>query len=123
LLIASVVCSSSCTTQAPPASSKPEPATSATPPAIIALYPRETPAGKPFNTQPGGSAAIAIKCQNATSKTVILWDGDPLVTAFGSPEAVTALVPSKYYSAPGAHVIMVENETGKSNPMAFFVRP
>jgi len=117
--VSAALCLFSCTAPSRPETSAPVLSS----PAIITIYPSETRAGKPFNPQPGGSAAIAVKCVNATKKTVILWDGDRLDTAFGSPEAVTALVPSQYYSKPGEHLITLENEVGKSNPMAFFVRP
>jgi hypothetical protein len=129
ILAAAVVgltaCSSGSQPQAPtsaePAAAQ-QPAVSTVPPRIVKLFPTETPPGVGFNIQPDGKAAIAIKCEHATSKTTVMWDGQPLVTAIGNPEAVSALVPAALYAKSGEHVIFLQAEAGKSNEVVFFVR-
>ena len=91
-------------------------------PRILEVYPRETAPGKKFNVQPDGTAALGIKCENATFKTVILWDGQRLPTVFGNPQAVSATVAAELFAKAGAHTLVIENEAGKSNEVIFFVR-
>jgi hypothetical protein len=50
------------------------------------LYPARTKAGEPFNFQPAsGMSALAVKAENATPDTVIVIDGEPLVSLVGGP--------------------------------------
>ena len=69
-------------------------------PAIVlkVLHPPGTPAGIKFNVQSNGTAAIAVECENATRDTVILFDNQPLRTAFGNGSMLTAEVPPEYFS-------------------------
>jgi hypothetical protein len=119
LLLLLTACSSASTNGS---SAAPSPTPSAAVPRIVKLYPQETPPGKPFNKQPNGQSAIAISCERATPKTVVVWDGQPLQTTFGSPEAVTAIVPQAPYAQPGEHHVHLESEAGKSDEVSFFVR-
>lgn len=118
LLLALTGCSSG-PTSGPLASS---PTESAATPRILELHPAEVAPGKRFNQQPGGQSAIAIACEHATPKTVVVWDGQTLQTAFGSPDLVTAIVPEAPYAQPGEHHVHLESEAGKSNEVIFSVR-
>jgi hypothetical protein len=91
-------------------------------PRIVKLYPEEVATGSPFNLQPNGKSAIAIGCEHATPKTVVVWDGQQLETAFGSAETVSAVVPQAPYAQPGEHHVHLESEAGKSNEVIFMVR-
>lgn len=93
-------------------------------PMIETLYPAETLAGQDFNVQPDGSSALAIKCQNATKSSVILWEGTRLLTAFGNPAALSGIVPKDLYTRPGKYRIEILDVTTnqKSTPTSFEVK-
>jgi hypothetical protein len=119
LLLLSSACSSGSTS----GSSAPvSPSANAPAPRILRLNPPEIAPGKRFNVQPDGQSAIAIACEHATPKTVVVWDAQPLQTAFGSPELLTAIVPQAPYAQPGEHHVHLESEAGKSNEVIFMVR-
>lgn len=113
---------SSASTNGSSAAPSPTPTPSAPVAHILKLFPQEIAPGKSFNKQPNGQSAIAISCEHATPKTVVVWDGQPLQTTFGSPEAVTAIVPQAPYAQPGEHHVHLESEAGKSNEVIFMVR-
>src|ERR1700733_3230456 len=120
LLLLLTACSSSSTggSSAPSTSAAP----AAVAPHIVRLFPEEVAMGKHFNRQPNGQSAIAITCEHATPKTVVVWDGQALQTAFGSPDVLTATVPQAPYAQPGEHHVHLESEAGKSNEVIFMVR-
>ncbi|HVT44052.1 MAG TPA: class I SAM-dependent methyltransferase [Thermoanaerobaculia bacterium] len=88
---------------------------------ITGLHPAETGAGRPFNLQPDGSSALAIACRNASRCAVVRMDGQSLVTTFGSPSLLSALVPSHVLTTPGVRRVDVESGTIRSNELFFTV--
>jgi hypothetical protein len=93
------------------------------PPVIESLFPALTSAGAGFNVQPNGDSAIAIACRNATPATVVLWNGEKLVTVFGNNRSISALVPKQRISAPGVVKIeLLDSQTGvRSDAVEFTV--
>ena len=65
------------------------------------VHPPSTAPGVAFNAQPYGEAALAIECRGATPDTVVIFGDQPLETAFGSAELVTALVPPELFAQEG----------------------
>jgi hypothetical protein len=92
-------------------------------PSISKVHPRETVVGQLFNVQSDGQSAIAVACENATKSTVIVWGDHPLKTVFGSDQLLTATIPQALFEQAGEVSIYLQNETGKSKPATFVVRP
>jgi hypothetical protein len=70
-------------------------------PEIHRYGPDSIRAGESFNRQPDGSSAMWLKTTNATSWTVVFFNGRELETTVESPLLVTARVPDELFSAPG----------------------
>ncbi len=90
---------------------------------LEALRPASTRAGVPFNVQPEGQAALAVDAQHAVPGTVIVWDGTPLATSYGSERWLTALVPAELYSRPGRYEVYLRDQALESNRLEFVVDP
>jgi hypothetical protein len=82
-------------------------------PIIARLHPPATVVGTKFQVQPDGQSAIAVAGSNFVKDAKVLFDGRPLETAYGGPEAVTATVPDEYISQPRTIEVRVENPSGK----------
>jgi hypothetical protein len=93
-------------------------------PAIETLYPADTLAGQGFNIQADGSAALAMKCRNASAASVIVWEGTRLVTAFGGPTTISGTVPKDLFARRGKYRIeILDTKTNaKSDPATFEVK-
>ena len=87
------------------------------------IGPVKTKTGQAFNVQPNGQAAMWIRAENATKTTVILWGEIQLNTTFGSPNYLTALVPTELYSKPGRfNICLLDTKTSaKSNSLIFTI--
>ena len=88
---------------------------------IVSLHPSEAYAGETFNVQPDGSSALAVRCQNATKETQILFGGQELPTAFGGPELLTAEVPARLTEKEGPLQVVLRTPSGQSKPAVFTV--
>ncbi len=86
------------------------------------LHPSETKAGRGFNLQPGGEAAIVAECENATPGTLIMMGSRLLSTTYGSENIVSAIVPRQAYAQPGIAAVYLLNDLGKSNTLEFEIR-
>ena len=87
------------------------------------LDPPGTRAGKAFNVQPSGQAALSVDCENAPPGTVIVFGDTPLATTYGSDCSLTALVPAELYRRPGRYEIYLKRGTSESDPVEFVVDP
>lgn len=87
-------------------------------PEIYKIGPERIIAGKAFNRQPDGSSAIWMKTSNATSWTVIIFQGHALPTTVENPSKVTARVPEELLPAQGvAEVYLQDRLTGQVSNM------
>ena len=82
-------------------------------PEIGKLYPSEYAAGQAFNQQPNGASALGITGANFLPEPVVEINGEPVVTAFGGSDQLSALVPDKFIQKPGRLKITVRNRDGK----------
>ena len=92
-------------------------------PVLHSLHPSSTYEGAPFNLQPNRQSAIAVRCENATRNTVIVFGSTALPTVFGSDSLLTAVVPSELFARRGNTSVILRDERGESNPQIFAVRP
>jgi hypothetical protein len=94
------------------------------PPVLKEIGPAKITAAQGFNVQPNGQSALWCKTENATKTTVIIWGDRMLLTTFGSPKELTALVPQELYAKPGQFTIyLLDRGTGlKSNSMVIAVK-
>lgn len=91
-------------------------------PIIRKLYPETAVAGKPFQVQPDGSSAIGIVGGNFFPGAVAEMNGEQARTVVENITTMSALVPSKFLSAPGRVQIVVRGKNGKaSQPVALVV--
>ena len=87
---------------------------------IDAVDPPSTDAKVGFHLQPNGESAISITGKDFVRGSVITANGQALVTSFGSPEWLTALLPVKFYQQPGTIEFQVINPDKKiSNGITF----
>jgi hypothetical protein len=70
-----------------------------------------------------GGAAIAVRCENATKNTKIVFGTQVLPTVYGSSNLLTAQVPTSLYAQPGKIPVLLRDERGESNTREFTVRP
>ncbi|MGE0432290.1 MAG: hypothetical protein AB7S36_08520, partial [Planctomycetota bacterium] len=91
------------------------------PPVIIRLHPAGTPVGQGFGVQPDGQSAMSVVCRGATPGTVVVMNGIELVTTFGGPTLVTALVPADLYRLAGHYPVVLRNRLGSGEPVEFVV--
>jgi polysaccharide pyruvyl transferase CsaB len=82
---------------------------------LKALHPQTARAGEGFNLQPDQQSALGVTCANATPGTVIVIDGMPLSTTYGSPTALSALVPAEVTGRAGRHRVCLRDAGTESN--------
>ncbi len=80
-------------------------------PSITRLIPSQTQAGHRFQLQPPGISAIAVEGADFDPLDEILWNGKPLVTAYGGPGLLTALVPGELIAVAGDATVSVRGAT------------
>lgn len=93
---------------------------------IDRLEPSFTVAGKVFNAQPDGGAAMAVVGEQLPAGSVVLWNNQPLKTGGGGAQGwLAASVPSQLYQDPGTAQIVVRSPDGKatSNTLEFRIYP
>lgn len=91
---------------------------------IDGLDPRFAVAGKAFNVQPDGQAALAVLGSQIPTGMVVFWNDRPLKTAGGGPQGwVAAAVPPDCYASPAVAKITVRSPDGAtvSNAVEFTV--
>jgi hypothetical protein len=93
---------------------------------LKSVGPVDIKAGVKFNVQPNGESAIWLVSEGATPKTIPVLSGVELSGVNVPPGGalVTAIVPAKMISAPGAFPIyLVDKSTGvKSNSVDLIVK-
>src|SRR4051812_46739795 len=72
-------------------------------PALLALHPDSTEAGKPFNVQSSGLAGLAVTTKGAKNTSVIVFAGQSLATVFGGEALLTTEVPPALYAKQGKY--------------------
>lgn len=87
------------------------------------IIPSGARAGQSFSVQPNGQSALSAISENAVPDTVVIFDGKPLISAYGGPGLVTAFVPGELTESPGSYEVYLQNGTNKSNPILFEVKP
>jgi hypothetical protein len=117
-LLISLLASLACVTERE--RSRPLPA-----PRITALAPNPVVAGRPFNTQPDGSSALAILGENLFRGSKVRWNGTLLETAGGEDNrSLAAIIPDRLTAEAGVYTITVEQGDGVlSNGLPFTVLP
>ncbi len=91
-------------------------------PHLDEVLPAYTVAGRSFNTQQGGEAAMAVRGTTFGAGARIRLDGRPLATAPEDGHTLTAVVPPELYATPGLYPVTVESPEGKlSNALPFVV--
>lgn len=87
-------------------------------PEITQLFPAVSEAGKPFNEQPGGVAALGMVGKNFLPGAIVLLNGEPQAGNFGTTEQLSCIVPPKFFAKPGELKITVRNTDGKESAPA-----
>lgn len=89
------------------------------------LRPEKTRSGQVFNRQPNGESAIVCVAENASPAVVVLFNNEPLETAYGDPTWLSAFVPNKFYQTPGEIQVQIldPKTNAKSNSLVFKVEP
>ena len=89
------------------------------------MSPGKVTAGRPFNVQREGDAAIAVAGRNFFRGSRVRWNGEPLETYNdGGGKELAALVPQRLYREPGRAAITVEQAGGEvSNALPLQVLP
>jgi hypothetical protein len=88
---------------------------------ISQISPSETLVNAAFNVQPDGSSAIAVFGQNITPGVVVYWNDQPLLTAIGGDDWVSATVPNSLFSQPGNATLYLDDGFRRSQPVIFRV--
>jgi hypothetical protein len=88
---------------------------------LKAISPQQSLNGLGFNVQPDGSSAISIEAEHATRGTLVQMGKELLVTTYGNPSYLTALVPTKILRKPGHHPVFLRDGTRQSNRLEFVV--
>jgi len=87
--------------------------------------PNDIKRGEVFNKQPNGESAIWAQADNVTLTTVLVLNGEVLVSqARPQDHLVTAAVPRTLYAAPGEYPLyLMDTKTNKkSNVLLFIVK-
>jgi hypothetical protein len=93
-------------------------------PQITTLYPERSSVGLRPNQQPNGQGAIAVAGQGFDSSSVVLFNGEPLVTFYANEQLVTAFIPDKFLNSAGnINVSVINRERFMSNTLMFTVMP
>jgi hypothetical protein len=82
---------------------------------IEKIYPSSITAGEDFQLQPNGMSAIAIEGKNFVSGCTIYLNNEPLATAYGNENTISALIAKKFYLEPGLIEIYVKYKNEESN--------
>jgi GT2 family glycosyltransferase/glycosyltransferase involved in cell wall biosynthesis/SAM-dependent methyltransferase len=94
---------------------------SAAPLTLRGLFPERIAVGQLVNTQPDGSSALVVACENATPGTMIRFGGVLLQTAYGSDTLLSATLPADFNALPGNMHVTLENDLAQSNTLFFTV--
>jgi hypothetical protein len=84
--------------------------------------PKDADAGKPFNVQPDGAAAMWVIAPDLSPTTVAVVDGVQMNSAV-TPDGLTFVVPADVYGTPGDHTLMLRDNLDHrvSNSVSFRV--
>jgi hypothetical protein len=83
---------------------------------IVETHPAEARVGTPFNVQPDGQSAIAVRAVGATPTTRVVMDGVELPSRYVDSNLVTALVPDAFIEQPGRLEIRLRDRGVSSQP-------
>ncbi len=89
-------------------------------PTIAALHPDSSPAGRPFNVQRNGQAALAVTGSGFLPGAKIVFGGVELETVFSARDRLGAFVPGVLIGTPREVDVAVRNPDGKRSPAARF---
>ncbi|GAB4367073.1 MAG: hypothetical protein OHK0021_10450 [Bryobacter sp.] len=89
-------------------------------PEIKELFPGTTQAGKGFNVQPNGAAALGMTGSNFLPGAQIVFGDKPLETNFGDTDKLGATVPPELFRKAGKVKVTVKNPDGKVSAAADF---
>lgn len=91
-------------------------------PSIKSLHPDTTAAGKPFNVQPSGIAAMGVVGANFLPGAKLIIDGKEMETSFGKTDQLAVVVKPEAFAKAGKYKVVVKNPDGKvSEPKLFVV--
>jgi hypothetical protein len=90
---------------------------------LVRLVPGETRAGRGFNPQVEGASGLIIECEGARGTTVVVFNGTPLVTAYGSRRLLTVALTPEQYAQPGRYTVYLKDGERESNRIEFVVSP
>jgi hypothetical protein len=88
-------------------------------PALVSISPSSATAYGPGFT-------LTVNGSNFTPNSVVEWQGTPLTTTYGSPTALTAVVPAAELTSPGSVPVTVAVSASSqvaSSPQSFVVQP
>jgi glycosyltransferase involved in cell wall biosynthesis len=88
---------------------------------LKAIFPQRSPHGLGFNVQPDGSSAFSIEAEHATRGTLVQMGKEFLVTTYGNPNYLTALVPKQFLRKPGRYPVLLRDGVRRSNRLEFVV--
>lgn len=88
---------------------------------LRAISPQQSPNGLGFNVQPDGSSAISIDAEHATRGTLVHMGKEFLVTTYGNPNYLTALVPMEILRRPARYPVFLTDGARQSNRLDFVV--
>ena len=89
-------------------------------PAVTSVGPAGTVAGIKFNAQVDGSSAFSVNGKDFVRGSVVTANGQKLVTVFGNPGWLTAIMPAGLFEKPGVVAIKVVNPNGKESDSSNF---
>lgn len=97
--------------------------TSGPAPVLSKMYPSETAAGKGFNVQPNGKAAMGATGSNFLPGIKVVINGEVAETNFDDIDRLTCFFDAKHYQKAGAVKVKLRNPDGKeSAPVDFLVK-
>jgi glycosyltransferase involved in cell wall biosynthesis len=96
----------------------------AQPPLVLrGISPMRIRAGTGFNVQLDGQSALSITAEHADRGTLLAMGRKLLVTTYGSPSYLTALVPRKMLKVPCSYPVYLTDGLRESNRAEFVVEP
>ncbi len=90
-------------------------------PEIKSLHPDTTQAGKAFNVQPNGIAAMGVVGTNFLPGAKVVIDGKEMETSFGNTDQLGAVVTPAAFAKPGKFKVVIKNPDGKTSAPKEFV--
>src|SRR4051812_42720822 len=91
---------------------------------LVALYPSSTQAGKPFNAQGNGNAAIGVSCIGSATSATLVFGVREFPTARDNKNCgFSAELPLDVISTPGTYDVYLRYDGRESNRKPFTITP